>query len=118
MKVETWGVYPKLHRQDFLGIFDYLAFNDAGEMIAIQTTTKPNVSTRRKKMLMASSFAKWTRGGRKSLLHGWYKERGQWRCHEEELTLKDWEAFQKKEKEREIDTNTDFYKSLFPNEHG
>jgi len=44
VKVEGWGLYPEIQRTDFLGIYDYLAFNDAGEIIAIQTTTKHNMS--------------------------------------------------------------------------
>lgn len=117
VKVESWGIYPKLHRSDFLGIYDYLAFNDAGEMLAIQTTTKANVSARRKKMLHAKSFSWWTKGGRRSILHGWYKKSGRWLLHEEELTMDDWQKFQDAETKKNsvIDKNSSFFKELFPN---
>lgn len=117
IKVEMWGLYPEPHRADFLGIYDYLAFNDDGEMIAIQTTTKPNVSTRRKKMLSAKTFSWWTKAGRRSVLHGWYKEKGRWKLYEEELTLRQWEDFQAvaKKEQSTINKNSPLFKELFPN---
>lgn len=119
VKVEGWGLYPHIHRTDFLGIYDYLAFNDKGEMIAIQTTTKHNANARRKKMLSKKSFANWTRGGRRSMLHGWFKKSGRWALEETELTLKDFEQWQaiEAEKNSHIDTSTELYKELFPNGH-
>lgn len=119
VKVEGWGFYPDIHRTDFLGIYDYLAFNDAGEMIAIQTTTKGNALARRKKMLSRQSFSWWTQGGRRSILHGWYKKSGKWVLQEEELTMEDWNKWQAAEKEKNshIDTESALYKELFPNGH-
>lgn len=116
IKVEQWGLHPHPHRVDFLGIFDYLAFNNAGEMIAIQTTTKTNVSARRKKMLNDISFEWWTQGGRRSIIHGWYKKSGKWALHEEELTLAHWHEFQAKKRKEEsiVHKNTALYKELFP----
>lgn len=123
IKVEQWGLHPSPHRVDFLGIYDYLVFNDAGEMIAVQTTTKHNANARRKKMLSDKSFEWWTQGGRRSILNGWEcisKPRGIWKLHETELTLEDWKTFQteKKAKEDVLDTNSALYKELFPNGHG
>lgn len=122
IKVEQWGMHPELHRTDFLGIFDYLVFNDAGEMIAIQTTTKHNMSERRKKMLSSVAFSWWTKGGRRAILHGWEcinKQRGIWKLHEEELTMDDWNTFQAKKKEIEstVDKKSPLYRELFPNGH-
>lgn len=119
-KVEQWGLHPEPHRIDFLGIFDYLAFNDSGDIIAIQTTTKHNMNARRKKMLSKPSFSWWTKGGRRSVLHGWEcisKQRGIWKLHSIELTLEDWENFQKQKKAEEsvLDTESPLYKELFPN---
>ncbi len=114
-------MYPEIHRKDFLGIYDYLAFDDDDkEMFAIQTTTKGNMGARRKKMLAKATFAWWTKGRRKSILHGWYQERGKWKVMEEELTMNDWNKWQAEEKERNshIDTNSALYKQLFPNGHG
>lgn len=123
IKVEQWGLHPEPHRVDFLGIYDYLAFDDADTAIfAIQTTTKHNMNARRKKMLSDKSFAWWTRGHRRSLLHGWEcvnKARGIWVLHEVELTMDDWNKFQdaKKEMESHINTESPLYKELFPNGH-
>jgi|GEM_PF-4017499 len=121
IKVEQWGLHPAPHRVDFLSIFDYLAFNDAGDMIAIQTTTKHNASARRKKMLGKPSFSWWTKGGRRSLLHGWEcinKARGIWKLHETELTMEDWESFQaaKRAEEQIVNKDSPLYKELFPND--
>lgn len=121
IKVELWGLHPEPHRTDFLGIYDYLAFDNNDEAIfAIQTTTKQNMSARRRKMLDSKSFEWWTHGHRRSILHGWEcinKQRGLWKLHEEELTLKDWEKYQaaKKERESQIDENSPLFKELFPN---
>lgn len=115
-KVEGWKIYPELRRCDFLGIYDYLAFNDH-EILAIQTTTKSNMSSRRKKMLTAKSFARWTKGNRRSILIVWHKERGRWKETVEELYMKNWDAMQAKiaEENNKVDTDSDLYKMLFPN---
>lgn len=117
IKVEQWGLHPAPHRVDFLGIFDYLAFNDAGEMIAIQTTTKHNMAARRKKMLDSVSFSWWTRGGRRAILNGWEFKGNRWHLHEMELTIHDWNEAQRKKKEIEsqVDENSPLFKELFPN---
>jgi len=113
-KVEGWRIQPNIRRADFLGIYDYLAFNEEEE-IAIQTTTKANISTRRKKMLTAKTFEWWTSGKtRRSLLHGWYKESGMWCVKEEELTMEDWHKRQKeiRQEEQFVDVNSPLYKEL------
>lgn len=121
IKVEQWGLHPAPHRVDFLGIYDYLAFNNEDAAIfAIQTTTKGNMNARRKKMLNDKSFEWWTQGHRRSLLHGWEcvsKARGIWKLHEVELTMDDWNTFQAKKKAEEsvIDKESELYKQLFPN---
>lgn len=95
VKVEKWGLHPHIHREDFLGIYDYMAFNDSDDFIfCIQTTTRAHLSDRRKKMLSHTSFDWWTKGRRRSLLHGWYKKNGRWALQEEELTMDDWREFQ------------------------
>lgn len=113
-------MYPEIHREDFLGIYDYLAFNDAGEMLAIQTTTKHNMEARRRKMLNKKTFEWWTKGGRRSVLHGWYrkknankKEVGLWLLVEKELTMKDWTTFQtEKEAKNTLDKTSPLYREL------
>jgi len=118
VKVEGWGFHPKIHRIDFLGIYDFIAMTDE-ELIAVQTTTKSNHSSRRHKMLRSQTFAWWTKpkAHRRSMLLTWYKERGKWKPREEELTMEDWEKYQADIQERNshIDTNSDLYKTLFPN---
>ncbi len=100
VKSEAYVYIPGItqqHRRDFLGIFDYLAFNDE-EIVGIQTTTKHNMNDRRKKMLSRKSFAWWTSGKhRRAILHGWYKNSSnRWDVVEDELTMEDWYAMQEK----------------------
>lgn len=109
------------HKKDFLGIYDYIAFNDE-DTIAIQTTVKGEFSRRRKKMLSSQSFKNWTSANakRRSILQGWYKEKGLWYTREEELTIKDWEEHQKElrkgDAELEKLSKDELYQRLFPNE--
>jgi len=108
VKVEAFLYIPGMaqqHRRDFLGIFDYLAFNNK-EIIGIQTTTKNNMGARRKKMLSSKSFSWWTNGGRRSILHGWFKNKSnRWDVEEEELTMDEWTAFQERTRKECKDAN-------------
>ena len=114
-KVEGWNVQPVIRRKDFLGIYDYMAFNDAGEMIAIQTTTKQHMPERRRKMLAKKTFTWWTQGGRRSVLQGWYKKNNKWVVKEEELTMKDWEEYQAAEKKKidDVPPDPELHKMLY-----
>ena len=120
IKVEKWGLHPEPHREDFLGIYDYLAFNDDGEMIAIQTTTKHNMEARRKKMLAKTTFSWWTKGGRRSILHGWYRRKGKngkevggWLLEEKEFTMKDWTTYRtEQEAKNALDKTSPLYREL------
>lgn len=114
-KVEGWGFYPDIHRTDFLGIYDFLAFNDH-EIIAVQTTTKPNRSSRFKKMMKSRSFASWTKGNRRSALLTWAKVKGKWQPFYEELTMEHWNKYQAElaEEMNKVDTDSELYKMLFP----
>lgn len=117
VKVESWKVHPELRRADFLGIYDYLAFNDTDPCLyAIQTTTKAHHPDRRRKMLKSRSFSWWTKGTRRSILLTWYKEKGKWMPKEEELTMDDWNKYQAElaEEMNKIDTESELYKMLFP----
>lgn len=115
-KVEGWKIHPELRRCDFLGIYDFLAFNDKC-IIAVQTTTKTNRTSRRHKMLQSKGFSWWTSGeNRRSALLTWHKERGKWMPTDEELTMDHWNEYQKKmqEENSKIDTESELYKMLFP----
>lgn len=116
-KVESWKVHPELRRADFLGIYDYLAFNDE-ETIAVQTTSKTNRSSHWHKMLKASSFSRWTqlKAKRRSELITWEKVRGRWVPTIEKLVMEDWQKYQAKisEQNNKIDTESPLYKMLFP----
>ena len=83
-------------KRDFLSIYDFIAMGEE-DTIAVQTTSKANFSSRRKKMLSSQTFAWWTseKAKRRSILQGWYKENGKWYVKEEELTMQEWHAYQK-----------------------
>ena len=52
-KVETWQTHA-LRRKDLFTIFDYLAVTPEGVIVLIQTTTRGNASSRRRKMKSAT----------------------------------------------------------------
>ena len=89
-------------RRDLLGIYDFIAMGK-DDTIAVQTTSKTNFSSRRNKMLSSQSFTWWTseKAKRRSILQGWYKENGKWQAKEEELTMKEWHAYQKELREKD-----------------
>lgn len=124
IKVETWTLYPKPRRKDMLGFADYQIFDDDGFMALCQTTTKNNISARRKKILGKTSFSWWCKAGRRVFLHGWYRKTnkegvkiGKWILHEEELTMDDWHQYQKelKEKNNTFDRTDPLYLELKKN---
>lgn len=114
-------------KRDFLRIFDHIfwgqckkadpmGFFKVGEWYdcAVQVTSKGQRTTRRKKMLGASTFPWWTEHPHKrSFLQCWEKKG----VHTlEELTMDDYNAFQAAEKEKnKCDVNSPLYKELFPN---
>ena len=86
---EHWNSFVK-RRQDLLGFIDLLAV--APSMLAIQTTSGPNVSARIAKILELPAAREWLEAGHRIIVHGWAKrgERGavkRWSCREEEVTL-------------------------------
>ena len=52
-KVETWQTHA-LRRKDLFRVFDYLAVTPEGDVVFIQTTTRTNASSRRRKMQSSS----------------------------------------------------------------
>lgn len=113
-------------KRDFLSIFDHIfwgqckkadpmGFFKVGEWydVAVQTTSKGQRTTRRKKMLSAGTFPWWTEHPHKqSFLQCWDKK-GVYTL--EEFTMDDWNAYQK-ENQNKIDTESPLYKELFGTE--
>lgn len=115
-KTESYNAFTQ-RRSDLLGFIDYIAFNGE-EIIGVQTTSWSNHTARVKKILGKKSFLHWIEcPTRKVVVQSWKKQKGRWVSREQELTKEDYDEQQAKEKEKPIDTTTDFYKSLFPNGH-
>ena len=68
---ERWNPFAKV-RQDLFGFCDLLAIAP-GEILAIQTTTRTNLSARRKKIAAEERSRKWLEAGGRIQLHGWNK---------------------------------------------
>jgi hypothetical protein len=59
---------------------------DHDTVVAVQVTSKSNMSARRRKIREAQSAALWLESPhRKILLHGWHKVKGRWVCVEEAI---------------------------------
>jgi hypothetical protein len=82
--VETWCSFTK-RKHDLFGIFDVLAVA-GGKTLAVQVTSRDNMSSRRKKILESPAFAECVLAGWDVELHGWYKEKNRWRVKLEVLS--------------------------------
>lgn len=85
--VEHWNQWSR-RRQDLFGVFDILGIGP-GLILAVQTTTKANLSARRKKMLAEPNVRSWLEAGGKIELHGWFKQGRRWQVKVEGMTLGD-----------------------------
>lgn len=84
-KVETWNPWAK-RRNDLFECWDILAIRGS-ETIAIQTTSRTNVSSRAKKIAEAESTPHLRKAGWRLLIHGWDKgPDGKYRLREEDVS--------------------------------
>lgn len=76
--VERWNAFARV-RQDLFGFVDLLAIKD-GETLAVQTTSRVNISARAKKIADHENTPMVRRAGWKIHIHGWDKgANGRWR---------------------------------------
>ena len=68
-KVEVWNAFAR-RRNDLFECWDILAVRD-GETIAVQTTSRTNVSSRMKKIAETGSTPHLRKAGWRLLVHGW-----------------------------------------------
>jgi hypothetical protein len=82
--VEHWNPWARI-RKDLFGWADLLCvYND--KVVAVQVTSKSNMSARRNKITEAQSAALWLESNnRKIMIHGWHKVKGRWVCVEESI---------------------------------
>jgi hypothetical protein len=78
-KVESFNSFTKRY-SDLFGIWDFLAVGN-GETIAVQVTSKSNVSSRIKKIEDSEHIAACREAGWQLEVHGWFKNKSKrWEC--------------------------------------
>ena len=81
--VEHYNAFTK-RKHDLFGCIDLLAIGN-GETVAVQVTSKDNLSSRRHKIEEADAYPEMLRSGWRIVLHGWYKDGNRWQLKEVEL---------------------------------
>lgn len=81
--VEHYNAFTK-RKHDLFGCIDLLAIGN-NETVAVQVTSKSNLSARRHKIEDAEAYPEMLRSGWRIVLHGWYKEGNRWQVKEVEL---------------------------------
>jgi hypothetical protein len=74
---EHWNSFARI-RQDLFGFIDILALR-GDETLAVQTTSKSNISSRVKKIADNEHVGAVRDAGWIIHCHGWYKENGRWK---------------------------------------
>lgn len=65
---EKWNAFAKI-RQDLYGIIDILGMKDGEPLLAVQTTSTPNLVARMHKA--PDKVKKWESTGNRFVFHGW-----------------------------------------------
>jgi len=81
--VEHYNAFTK-RKHDLFGCIDLLAIGN-GVTVAVQVTSKSNLSARKHKIEEAEAYPEMLRSGWKVVLHGWFKEKNRWQVKEVEL---------------------------------
>lgn len=92
--VEKFNTFVGEHgiRQDMFGFADIVAVGRAGIM-AVQTTSRGNISSRERKVLMNPAAYLWALGNGIVVVHGWEMNgAGRWECEERRLSVADFNA--------------------------
>jgi hypothetical protein len=81
--VEHYNAFTK-RKHDLFGCIDLLAIGN-NETVAVQVTSKSNLSARKHKIEDAEAYPEMLKSGWRVVLHGWYKEGNRWHLKEVEL---------------------------------
>ena len=81
--VEHYNSFTR-RKHDLWGCIDLLCIGN-GETVAVQVTSKTNLSARRHKIEEAEAYPEMIRSGWRIVLHGWFKEKNRWQLKEVEL---------------------------------
>jgi len=92
---EHWNPHARL-RQDLFGFIDIIAVSRLYGIIAVQTTSGPNMAARIDKIRESVHATVWLGGGGTIIVHGWRKvgargARKLWECREVRMMLVDGE---------------------------
>ena len=82
--VEKYNTFSR-KKNDLWGFIDFLAIK-RDEVLAIQVTSKNNMSARRKKMTEHENIGKVREAGIRIELWGFYKEKNRWQVKIEDLS--------------------------------
>jgi predicted RecB family endonuclease len=69
--VESFNYFTK-RKKDLFGVIDILAIGN-GETLAVQVTSKSNMSSRIKKIEESEALPEMLRSGWRVIVHGWWK---------------------------------------------
>lgn len=81
--VEYYNAFTR-RKHDLFNCIDLLCIGN-GETVAVQVTSRDNISSRRHKIEENEAYPEMLRSGWRILIHGWDKEDGKWRLKEVEL---------------------------------
>jgi hypothetical protein len=81
--VEHYNSFTK-RKHDLWGCIDLLCIGNK-ETVAVQVTSKSNLSARRYKIEESEAYPEMLRSGWRIVLHGWFKEKNRWQLKELEL---------------------------------
>lgn len=81
--VEHYNAFTR-RKHDLFGCIDLLCIGN-NETVAVQVTSRNNMSSRRGKIEETEAYPEMIRSGWRILIHGWDKEGGLWRLKEVEL---------------------------------
>ena len=82
--VERWDDFAK-RRKDLFGVIDVLAVGN-GETVAVQVTSKANISTRCRKIADSEATPFMRDAGWRILVHGWHKPKHRWELKEVDVS--------------------------------
>lgn len=81
-KAESYNAIVK-RKKDLFRFIDFVGIHPTKkELLAIQTTSKSNLSARIKKAENLKDFWNWLGTGNPVVFHGWYKNRNRWEVKE------------------------------------
>jgi len=90
---EHWNKFARI-RQDAFGFIDIIGIKSGEPILAIQTTTRTNISARQNKICELEAAKVWSMAGGFIDIHAWSKKDGRYQClirHLEFDPLTEWQ---------------------------